>query len=281
MNFAAIDHFLTTYKPSNQCEGLPRFALEFGLFTLKQMRAILFAGLFFLAVFLVPKAGLLGIARYDLLLIIAVGIQGAMVALKLESLDEVKAITIFHLVGFVLEAFKTSPAIGSWSYPDPALTKIVGVPLFSGFMYAAVGSYIIQAWRLFDIRVRHYPPHRFAALIAIGIYLNFFTHHWIADLRWYLIAAALGLYARTTVLYRPVDRDRKMPLLLSFVLIGFFIWVAENLSTFMGIWHYPNQMGAWQMVDFSKWNSWTILVIMTFTITAGLKHLRGKIYIPE
>ena len=76
----------------------------------------------------------------------------------LESWDEVKAITLFHLIGFCLEVFKTSPAIGSWSYPDFAYTKVFGVPLFSGFMYAAVGSFIIQAWRLFDLRIQHHPP---------------------------------------------------------------------------------------------------------------------------
>ena len=34
-------------------------------------------------------------------------------------------------------------------------------------MYAAVGSYIIQAWRLFDLRIQHHPPHWMAALIAV------------------------------------------------------------------------------------------------------------------
>ena len=38
-----------------------------------------------------------------------------------------------------------------------------------------------------------------------------------------LAACALGLYARTTVVFRPLDRERRMPLLLAFVLIGFFI----------------------------------------------------------
>src|SRR5262249_11577376 len=65
---------------------------------------------------------------------------------------------LFHLLGFALEVFKTSSGIQSWSYPDFAYTKLFGVPLFSGFMYAAVGSYIIQAWRLFDLRIRHHPP---------------------------------------------------------------------------------------------------------------------------
>ena len=204
-----------------------------------------------------------------------------MVLTGLETLDELKAISLFHVIGFCLEVFKTSPAIGSWSYPDFAYTKVLNVPLFSGFMYAAVGSYIIQAWRLLDLRVRHHPPYWMAALVAILIYLNFFTHHFIGDMRWYLAAAVLGLYARTTVIFRPLDRDRSMPLVLGFVLTGFFIWLAENISTFYGIWRYPNQMGAWTTVHFSKWSSWSLLVIMTFTIVVNLKHLKERVHIPE
>ncbi len=111
---------------------------------------------------------------------------------------------------------KTS-AVGAWSYPDFAYTKLFGVPLFSGFMYAAVGSYVIQAWRLFELRVRHHPPYWMAWLIAFAIYANFFTHHYIGDFRWYIVACALGLYARATVTFIPLHKKRIMPLLLSFV----------------------------------------------------------------
>jgi uncharacterized membrane protein YoaT (DUF817 family) len=182
-----------------------------------------------------------------------------MVWTGLETWDELKAVSLFHVVGFALEVFKTSGGIQSWSYPDFAYTKLFGVPLFSGFMYAAVGSYIIQAWRLLDLRIRHHPPYWMAVLIALLIYANFFTHHYIGDYRWYLAACALGLYARTTVVFRPLDRERSMPLLLGFVLVGFFIWLAENISTFWGVWRYPNQMGAWSAVHVSKWSSCAIL----------------------
>jgi len=256
-----------------------RAAVEFLFFGIKQARACLFAGLFFAAVFTVPRAGLFGVPRYDLLLVIAIAIQLAMVWAGLESWDELKAITLFHLIGFALEVFKTSGSVRSWSYPDPAYTKILGVPLFSGFMYAAVGSYIIQSWRVLDLRVRHHPPYWMAALIALAIYANFFSHHYIGDYRWYLAACALGLYARTTVIFRPFDRDRTMPLLLAFLLIGFFVWLAENISTFFGVWTYPNQLGAWASVHVGKWSSWSLLVIMTFTIVAGLKHVRERIHV--
>jgi uncharacterized membrane protein YoaT (DUF817 family) len=117
--------------------------------------------------------------------------------------------------------------------------------------------------------------------VALAIYINFFTHHYIGDYRWYLAALAIGLYARTTVIFRPFDRDRQMPMLMAFILIGFFIWVAENISTFFAIWHYPNQLGAWSTVHLGKWSSWTLLVMMTFTIVASLKHIRATIHIPK
>ncbi len=261
--------------------GWRRFGMEFLWFGIKEARACLFVVMFFAAVFTVPQAGLIGIPRYDLLLIIALAIQAWMVWTGLESLDELKAISLFHLIGLGLEIFKTSDSIRSWSYPDAGFFKVFGVPLFSGFMYAGVGSYLIQAWRLFDIRIRHHPPYWMATLAAVAIYANFFTHHFVMDFRWYLVAFVMGLYARSTVVFRPLDRDRRMPLLLSFVLIGFFIWLAENLSTFFRVWQYPNQMGAWAVVHVGKWTSWSLLVIMTFTIVAHLKHIKASISVPE
>ncbi|MCS0608619.1 DUF817 domain-containing protein [Massilia solisilvae] len=263
-----------------QMGSLRRAAIEFLYFGIKEARSCLFVALFFAAVLLVPCGGVAGIPRYDLLLVVAIAIQVWMVRAGLETMDELKAVCLFHVVGFALEAFKVSGGIKSWSYPDFAYTKVLGVPLFAGFMYAAIGSYIVQAWRLFDLRVRHHPPYWMAAVIAILIYANFFTHHYIGDYRWYLAACVLGLYSRTTVIFRPLDRDRQMPLMLAFVLIGFFIWLAENIGTFWGVWRYPNQMGAWSIVHLSKWSSWSLLVIMTFTMVASLKHIKAKIHIP-
>lgn len=278
---SAFDGYLCDTHPWGELKGIKRFIVEFLYFGIKEARACLFAGLFFLSIFLVPRDGLFGLPRYDVLLVIALAIQFFMIWSKLETLDEAKAILLFHIVGFALEVFKTSGSIQSWSYPDFAYSKLFGVPLFSGFMYAAVGSYIIQAWRLFDIRIRHHPSYWMATLIGLAIYANFFTHHYIGDYRWYIAACALGLYARATVVYRPYDRDRRMPLLLAFVLIGFFVWLAENISTFFGIWAYPNQLGAWSMVHLGKWSSWSLLVIMTFTIVSHLKHIKSRISVPE
>jgi uncharacterized membrane protein YoaT (DUF817 family) len=281
LRLRSLDEHLLGQGVRTDLNGIPRLATEFLYFGIKEARACLFVVLFFAAVFLVPRAGWWGLPRYDVLLLVALAIQAWMVWAKLETIDELKAITIFHVVGFALEVFKTSSGIKSWAYPDFAYTKLFGVPLFAGFMYAAVGSYIIQAWRLLQLRVEHHPPHWMAATVAILIYANFFTHHYIGDYRWYIAACALGLYARAGVVFRPLDRERKMPLLLSFVLIGFFIWLAENISTFFGIWKYPNQLGAWSAVHVGKWSSWSLLVIMTFTIVANLKHVRARIHVAQ
>jgi uncharacterized membrane protein YoaT (DUF817 family) len=249
-------------------------------FTRKEAMACWFAGLFFLSVWLVPRSGVAGIARYDLLLLIALVIQLGMLAAGKETWDELKAICVFHVLGFALEVFKTSSGIKSWSYPDPAFTKLWGVPLFSGFMYAAVGSYIIQAWRLLHMRVEHHPPYWMSGFVACAIYLNFFTHHYVGDYRWYLGALALGLYARSRIVFRPHHTDYRMPLALGLVLVAFFIWLAENIGTFFGLWAYPHQMGAWAAVHVTKWSAWSLLVLMSFTIVTHLKHIKATIQVP-
>lgn len=275
-----FDQFIL-HPPAMKLTGILRFCVTFLWFGIKELRACLFAGVFFLAIFCVPRAGVAGISRYDLLLLIALVIQYVMVSTKLESWDELKAITLFHILGFGLELFKTSSAIGSWHYPEVGWSKIGGVPLFSGFMYAAVGSYIIQCWRLFDLKIRHHPPLPVAVLLSLALYANFFTHHYIHDYRWYIAAVALGMYARSMVIFTPYDRTYRMPLLVAFILIGFFIWLAENLGSFFGVWQYPNQLGAWATVHIGKWGAWSLLVMMTFTITLFLKDIKARIHIAE
>src|SRR5262249_12741607 len=90
------------------------------------------------------------LSRYDFLFLAALAIQIAMLAFRLETLDEATVILILHIVGTLMELFKT--AVGSWIYPEAAFFRIAGVPLFSGFMYASIGSYIARSWRLFDFR---------------------------------------------------------------------------------------------------------------------------------
>ena len=74
-----LDTHLLNAAPRGGLRGWPRFLTEFLYFGIKEARACLFVGLFFGAVFLVPRAGLLGLPRYDVLLLAALAIQAAMV----------------------------------------------------------------------------------------------------------------------------------------------------------------------------------------------------------
>lgn len=245
-------------------------------FTLKQARAALFAGLFLFLIFASTYISIPGLYRYDLLFLAAIAIQVLMLVFKLETFDEAKTIVLFHLIGLVLEIYKTHPSIGSWSYPEPGYLKILAVPLYSGFMYAAVGSYIAHAWKGFNLKLVNYPHYGYSIVLGALIYLNFFTNHFIYDIRLFLIAAVFLLYRKTWVEFTPHQRTYKMPLGVSFVLIAFFVWIAENIGTFYGAWQYPSQIHAWTAVSFSKITSWFLMVIISFIVVAYLKHVKGE-----
>ncbi|WP_066191146.1 MULTISPECIES: DUF817 domain-containing protein [Gracilibacillus] len=212
--------------------------------------------------------------RYDLILLICVVTQVIMLATKLETWDELKVICVFHIIGLALELYKVH--MGSWSYPEDAWTKVWGVPLYSGFMYASVASYLCQAWRRLDVQLVKWPPTWAVALLSLAIYFNFFTHHYIYDLRWVLKVSTVLLFLPTVVYYHVNRKTYQMPLVLSFVLIGFFIWIAENIATFFGAWQYPGQSQTWELVHLGKISSWLLLVIVSFLIVAMLKHLKEK-----
>ena len=256
---------------------MKRYLLEFVSFGVKQARASVFAGSFFVLLALSTQIDTGPLARYDFIFIGALVIQAALIKLKLETVDEAKVIFLFHIIGLALEIFKTHPDVGSWSYPEQSFFKVGDVPLFSGFMYAAVGSYISQAWKTLDLKLTNYPGYFVTIPLTLAIYINFFTNHWFYDIRWFLYAAIFVIFARTTVEFRPWKKIRKMPLWLSFILIGFFIWVAENISTFYGAWQYPNQTAGWDLVDIQKISSWSLLVIISFIIVADLKHLKADL----
>lgn len=205
-----------------------------------------------------------GLPRYDFLTIAAMLIQIGMVRLRLETWSEVKVILLFHVAGTAMEIFKT--AVGSWVYPEAAYLRIGGVPLFTGFMYASVGSYIARACREFDLHFSGHPSPAQAHGLSIAIYVNFFLHHYWFDLRYPLIAGAGLAFRHTTVYYRVRERYHQMPLLLGFGLIALFIWIAENIGTFSRAWLYPNQINAWSMVSFGKLSAWFMLTIMSYTI---------------
>ncbi|MFC0633031.1 DUF817 domain-containing protein [Brevundimonas balnearis] len=245
-----------------------RYAFEFLWFGLKQAWACLFGGLMLaliLGTFLFwPETA--PVSRYDFLVVGAVAIQIAMLALRLETWGEARVILLFHVAGTLMELFKT--AHGSWMYPEDSALRIGAVPLFSGFMYAAVGSYIARVQRIFHIRVRGYPPLWTTWVLAAAIYVNFFAHHWLPDVRIALFAATALLFGRGWFWFT-ADRARlRMPLLLGYGLVALFIWFAENLGTFGRAWVYPDQTEAWTPVSLAKLGSWYLLMIISVVLVS-------------
>jgi uncharacterized membrane protein YoaT (DUF817 family) len=246
------------------------FVYEFLRFGVKQAWACLFAalmlGLIIGTWLLYPKGAWL--ARYDFLVIAAVTIQVVMLWAKLETWEEARVILLFHVVGTAMEVFKT--AMGSWIYPEESILRIGGVPLFTGFMYAAVGSFMARCWRLFDFRFTRHPPLWALALLSLAIYVNFFTHHFVWDVRPALILAAVVLLGPGMIHYRIWRVHRRMPLLLAALLTAMFIWIAENIGTFTSAWLYPNQRTGWTLVSLAKLNAWFLLMILSYTMVAWL-----------
>ncbi|WP_417239573.1 DUF817 domain-containing protein [Celeribacter halophilus] len=245
---------------------LPHGVTELVMFTVKMGWASLFGGLLLIAMLVTHSVWQADwpIARYDALLLYALALQLLFLFFRLETLSEAKVILLFHLTGTIMEIFKLH--MGSWDYPGAGLIKIGGVPLFSGFMYASVGSFMARAIRLFDMRFAPYPPYWASLLFAGAIYMNFFTHHFGPDIRIGLFAASLILYARTRVWYR-IGQWHWMPMPVAGVLSAFFLWIAENIGTATKIWLYNGQM-AGDMVGFSKMGSWYLLLYVSFvTVT--------------
>lgn len=246
--------------------GVSGAVVEFVVFGLKQGWACLFGGVLLTLIvgtrLFWPDHSWL--ARYDFLFLAALALQLAMLGLKLETWTEAKVILVFHLVGTAMEIFKTS--VGSWIYPEEALFRIGGVPLFSGFMYAAVGSYLARISRIFDMRYSAYPPMWATVALAAAIYVNFFAHHFTVDMRYLLFGATAVLFLRTSVHYRVFRFRHRMPLLLGFLLVALFIWLAENIGTWSRAWLYPGQQAGWTPVSIHKLGAWYLLMIISFVL---------------
>ena len=242
------------------------FAFEFLSFGVKQAWACLFGALFLAALivthFIYPEW--MPLYRYDFLLLFAVAVQALLLWLRLETWAEAKVILIFHVVGTAMEIFKT--AQGSWIYPEASVMHISGVPLFTGFMYGCVGSYIARIWRIMDFRFEHYPSPPLTFALAAAIYVNFFAHHYVADARWLLLAILLVLHVRTMTVFRVDLRLRRMPTAIGFFLVALFIWIGENIGTYTRTWMYPDQQQGWHMVSLSKLSAWYLLMYISFVL---------------
>nr|WP_222877617.1 DUF817 domain-containing protein [Terrihabitans soli] len=245
---------------------------EFLRFGMKQAWACLFGGIMvglIVATWLLYPANA-PLHRYDFLFLAALLVQVALLAFKLETFEEAKIIFVYHVVGTVMEVFKTS--VGSWIYPEEAFFRIGGVPLFTGFMYACIGSYIARAWRLFHFEFTDHPPLWALGLLSLAIYINFYSHHYIPDVRLELFAVSFALFFKTRIYFINWRSKRWMPLLLGLALVAVFIWFAENIGTFTRTWMYPNQKSGWALVSFGKLGSWFLLMLISYTLVAFIKR---------
>ncbi|MGN6273676.1 MAG: DUF817 domain-containing protein [Protaetiibacter sp.] len=257
--------------------GMRAGLVEFAVFVAKQAWACVF-GFLLLAIIVAarlwyPEDALL--ARNDALTLAAVAIQVLMLATRLETIGELRVVLLFHVAGTVMELFKT--AAGSWQYDPDGMLRIGAVPLFSGFMYAAVGSYMVRVYRLFDLRFDRYPRRWVTALIAGGVYVNFFAHHVLPDIRWALIAIVLVAWWPTMMRARVLRTSIDLPILLPFAGVAVVIWMAENVSTWAGAWSYPDQVDGWAPVSIAKLGSWFLLMIVSVVLVTWVYPPRSSV----
>jgi len=133
--------------------------------------------------------------------------------------------------------------------------------------------------RIFSMRFAPYPPFWATMVLAVAIYVNFFAHHFLPDIRLVLFAATLLLFVRTRVWFINTTKARWMPMPIAAVLAAFALWVAENVGTATGTWLYSGQLPG-QAVTFAKLGSWYLLLYVAFvTVTvvsrSALSHDPG------
>lgn len=251
-------------------------ALNFGT---KAALAALFGLLLLIAFAVTASMGsqeYYGFFRYDYLLFYALSIQVCLIYLKLESWAEAKVIALFHIMAMGMEIFLTHPAIASWQYPQPAVFKLLTVPLFAGFMYSAVGSFFARSLRLYKVSFENLP--RFANMLCLAVlsYLNFMTKFFIPDYRLVLFAWSIIIFWKTKLYFQLSDSRFKVPMLPILLLLAFLIWIAENISTFYKIWLYPSQVDAWHMVGWGKLGSWYLLLLLSLVLVLKILGKRDK-----
>lgn len=203
-----------------------------------------------------------GVPRYDALLVAMVLFQLGLLVSGVETPREFATIFGFHLMGVTLEMWKV--AHGGWAYPEDAWSKVLDVPLYSGFMYASIGSFILALGRHLDVRIAGWS--RWATALGVAAYINFWTNVWLPDLKAPICLAGLAIFWRT----RLHVLDRKVPILFLFPILGVAVWMAENWGTLFGSWEYPRQLDGWTWVPEDKLVSWTVLCMVSCVIVARL-----------
>lgn len=247
-------------------------------FFLANVRASYF-GAFLLFLFMLTELVTLPyLSRYDWIFIGAVSFQLVALLFRFEKPKEFLVILLFHALATGMELFKTHPAIGSWVYPDTGgvIFMFATVPLFTGFLYSAVGSYISRAFIFLRLSFVRFPRYIHLWVLAALIYLNFFTHHFVYDIRYLLFLYILFIFWSTRIDFKVYEKVRSMPFLLAALLTAGFVWIAENIGTFTSIWLYPSQLEYWHLISFNKVGSWFLLLILSFALVSIIYRDRIK-----
>lgn len=235
--------------------------IEFLLFGFKQVIGITFGLSLVLGFLLTMNSNY----RYDILFIYALCIQVLLYKINFERKRDILVVTIFHLIGLSMELIEVS-LNHSWSYNSTGFFYIASVPIFTGFMYASVGSFMAKEFKLLRLRLVNMPSNKVLIILSIMIYINFILNNHIYDFRYILLIATVIIYRKSSLYFTPSLKEYKFNIPLAFLLIGFFIWIAENISTYLGIWTYPNQVPVWHFVHLSKITSWMLLSIVSFNL---------------
>src|SRR3989338_10463071 len=134
---------------------------ELWFFFVANLRASHF-GVFLLSIFMLTEVvNIPFVSRYDCIFIAAVGFQLCALVFRFEQPKEFFVIFLFHILATCMELFKTNPDIGSWTYPaaGSAVFVLATVPLFSGFLYSAVGSYVSRAFVFLKLSFERFPAY--------------------------------------------------------------------------------------------------------------------------
>lgn len=250
--------------------GMRPLLAELWHFFVANLRSSAF-GAFLLSVFLATEIITVpGISRYDCIFLSAVAFQATALIFRFESLREFSVIIMFHVLATIMELFKTSPAIGSWVYPaaGSAIFVLGTVPLFTGFLYSAIGSYISRAFVFLRLSYGNFPAYFHLWILAALIYLNFFMHHFTYDIRYLLFAYVFVIFFKTKIYFQVYQKKRNMPFVVATFLAALFVWIAENVGTFTRIWLYPSQLEHWHLVSLGKLGSWFLLLILSFALVS-------------
>ena len=84
-------------------------------------------------------------------------------------------------------------------------------------------------------------------------------------------------FARTEIHFTPKNYTLSMNMLVGFVLVALFIYLAENIGTVARAWQYPDQSEGWKPAHFSKFTAWYLLMQLSFILIYTLRKLEDRL----